>query len=479
MKKAYITTSIPYVNDQPHIGHALELVQADTLARFFRKEKNVEIYFLTGTDDNAIKNVEAAQKLGLSTQELVNKNSEAFLKLKNPEALNLSYDQFIKTSSEKHKKGAKKFWETCKKGDIYSRDYEGLYCTGCETFYKDGELENNFCPIHKKELEKVKEKNWFFKLKSYEKSLQNLIEKDEIKIYPEYRKTEILNFIKKGLEDISISRPRERTKSWGIPVPNDVSQIMYVWFDALTNYITALDFESKGELFLKFWLNNENKYHVIGKDIVKFHALYWPAMLLSAGLPLPNKIFVHGFINIEGQKMSKSLGNVIDPFELVEKWGTDAVRYYLLREIPTFDDGDYSEHRMEEVYNSDLANELGNLLSRITQLCEENKVSFVERVNEIPFLAEQGGFSVHMGRFEFNLALEQLWIEIKNLNVEVNKKEPWKLSQDKATPLLKHWLQRIRNIAFALKPFLPETAEKILKSTQGKITKIKPLFPKK
>lgn len=470
VKRVYITTAIPYVNDTPHIGHALEIVQSDTLARSYRLLRH-DTYFLWGSDENAIKNVEAADKKGVTTQELVDKNSALFLDLK--KTLNLTFDQFIRTTSDQHKKGAQKLWQLCKK-DIYKKIYKGLYCTGCETFYKDGEFENNICPIHNGKLELVEEENYFFSLSKYQNQLQNLIQKDQIKIYPDFRKKEVLNFITKSLEDFSVSRPRERAKGWGVQVPDDNSQIVYVWFDALTNYITALDFYKDGDLFKKYWLENPNRFHVIGKDIVKFHSIYWPAMLLSAGLPIPTKIFVHGFINVEGKKMSKTLGNVIDPFDLVKHYGADAVRYYLLREIPPFYDGDYSDSRMQEIYNADLANELGNLVQRITTLAEKDEILADEKNGKI--VAHT--YVNLVKSFQFNKALEYIWSLIKSLNRKTDDFAPWQKSKKERASFLLETLKELYQIGVSLLPFLPETAGKIIESTQGKIKKAPVLFPK-
>lgn len=466
-KTVYITSSIPYVNAQPHIGYALEAVQTDAFARFHR-QRGYDAYFLAGTDENALKNVESAEKQNIPVQELVDKNSKIFFELK--DALHLSFDQFIRTSSQKHFKGAQKFWSLCIK-DIYKKTYEGLYCVGCETFYKDGEFEGNICSNHNRKLELVSEENYFFKLSNYQEKLEQLIESDTIKIYPEYRKQEVLHFIKSGLEDFSISRPKERAKGWGIPVPGDLSQHMYVWFDALTNYITALDFADDGTLFKKFWVTNENRYHVIGKDIVKFHAIYWPAMLLSANLPLPKKIYAHGFITVDGKKMSKTLGNVIDPFELAKQYGVDAVRYYLLREIPSLDDGDFSHHRMQQIYDNDLANELGNCLSRLTTLAEKDGLTVPDTKNETDD-------TVLIEAFRFNEVLENIWTEVKNLNREINEFEPWSKSADDRKQYLTTGLQRLSNVGKRLLPFLPTTAETLTRLTSGTIKKAPMLFPK-
>lgn len=466
MKHIFITTSIPYVNAEPHIGYALEVIQGDTLARHYRLTGN-NVFFLIGTDENAIKNVESAEKQGLSPQELVDKNSQAFLALK--PALNLTFDRFIRTTSDTHKKGAQEFWNRCKH-DIYKKEYEGLYCVGCETFYKDQEYPDNICPLHNRKLETVSETNYFFALSRYQNIILEKIQNGEMRIFPEFKKEEVLNFIRKGLEDFSISRPKERTKNWGIPVPDDESQRMYVWFDALTNYITGLDFAGNGDLFKTFWLENADRFHIVGKDIIKFHAIYWIAMLLSANLPLPTKIFVHGFLTSGGKKISKTLGNVVDPFELVKTYGIDAVRYYLLREIPSLDDGDYSESRFTEVYNADLANGLGNLVARVLTLCEKNNVAF-EMQEKKPELSNP-----LVENYQFNLALEELWKDIKDLDVKINAEQPWTKSKEDVAPLLIEYLKKIRGIAFRLQPFLPDTAEKIIKATQGQIKKIPSLF---
>ena len=368
MKKFYITTSIPYVNANPHIGHALEFVQSDVLARYHRAKKE-EVFFLTGADENSLKNVQAAEAQKVSTRELVDANTLKFIEL--TKALNISNDEFIRTVEERHFLGAQKLWSLCKKEDIYKKKYKGLYCVGCEQFYSEKELVNGKCPEHSKPLEIVEEENYFFKLSNYQKKLEKIISSDEYEIVPETKKNEVLSFIKMGLEDFSISRSKKRAKDWGVPVPGDSAQIMYVWFDALANYLTALDFGGDEKKFKKYWPAD---IHVVGKGIIRFHAVYWVAMLLSAGLKLPKKLFVHGYITIEGQKMSKSLGNVIDPNELAKKYGTDPVRYYLLRYIHPVQDSDFSIKKFEDAYTADLANGLGNLVSRVAGLIEQNNI---------------------------------------------------------------------------------------------------------
>lgn len=459
-KPFYITAAIPYVNAAPHIGHALEFVQTDVIARF-NKILGKKVIALTGSDENALKNVQAAEKLGISPQELVDKNAEKFLEL--TKKLNTNFDVFQKSSDQKHFKSSQELWLRCSH-DIYKKNYQGLYCVGCEAFYTEDELVNNECPEHPgKKLEIVSEENYFFKLSKYQSQLIEIISKDKIKIYPEFRKKEILEFLKKPLQDISISRSNKRAKNWGIPVPNDPNQRMYVWFDALNVYRSGVD--------ENIWPAD---IHVIGKGILRFHAVYWPAFLLSANLPLPKAIFVHGYFTINGQKISKTLGNIIDPFEIIEKYGTDALRYYFLREISPFSDGDFSYNRLNEIYNSDLANELGNLILRLTNLAEKDNLIIEEKIkNKLDDLTIR-----LFNNFQFNTILENIWKEIKKLNKKIDQFSPWKKLPNERKKFLIKSFKKLKKIAFCLQPFLPETAEKISKATEGKIKKISPLFPK-
>lgn len=458
MSKYYITTAIPYVNAAPHLGFALELVQTDVIARFHRLLGD-DTYFLTGSDENSLKNVQAAKKEGLETQDFVDKYSEKFRQLKS--VLNLSFDDFIRTTEERHFKGAQKLWNECNKDDIYKKSYKGLYCVGCEAFYTESELVEGLCPEHKTKPDEIEEENYFFKLSNYQGWLEKLIETDELRIVPQTRKNEVLSFVKQGLEDFSISRSIARSAGWGVPVPGDDAQIMYVWFDALSNYITALGYAEDDELYQKYWIDNTNRVHVIGKGIIRFHAVYWPAMLKSANLPLPTTEFVHGYITVEGEKISKSLGNTIDPTELVNKYGLDSVRYYLLREIPSHNDGDYSETRFKEVYNADLANNLGNLAARVAKLCE--KISL-----EVPN-SQQNIFSevqAALNNFQFDAALQAILAKVTELNKKIDADKPWEDTENKQETLT-DLVYGIREIAYNLKPFLPETAEKIEQQFKG------------
>lgn len=471
MNKFYITTAIPYVNAKPHIGHALEFVQADAIARY-RKILGDEVLLLSGSDENALKNVQAAEKENLPVQEFIDKNSNLFKEL--AEKLNVKFDVFQKGSVKNHHLSSRKLWNLCaENGDIYKKTYTGLYCVGCELFYEKEELsEKGECFEHPgKKLEKISEENYFFKLSKYENQIKKLIEENIVKIVPENRKNEMLVFIKQGLKDISISRSNERAKNWGVSVPNDDKQKMYVWFDALNIYQSGIGFGSDEKKYNKWWPAD---LHVLGKGILRFHAIYWPAFLLSAKLPLPKKIFVHGYLTIDGQKMSKTLGNVVDPVALVEKYGTDAVRYYLLSQVPSTSDGDFSEEKFKETYNADLANGLGNLVARVAKLCERVTL----KPSSTPTLSED--YKKEFENFKFNEVLEIIWNEIKTLDQQINIAEPWKITDEKQlTTILQTTVNGILSIANELKPFLPETSAKIESQFRGpKIKSDKPLFPR-
>ena len=466
-KNYYITTAIPYVNAKPHLGFALELVQADVLARFHRA-KGFDVFFVSGTDENALKNVIAAKEQNVEVRDFVDKNAKAFLDLKG--ALNLSWDDFIRTTEKRHFDGATKFWLDCKKGDIYEKNYRGLYCVGCEEFKTPKELvDGKFCEEHpNQELETVEEKNYFFKLSKYKDKLLDLINSGDLEILPIGKKNEIVSFISGGLNDFSISRSKERARGWGIPVPGDESQVQYVWFDALTNYINALGFADSLPNFKKFWEGNGNIVHLIGKGVSRFHAVYWPAMLLSAGLRLPKKILVHGYITVGGQKISKSLGNTVDPYELVNKYGADAVRYYLLKEIPSSDDGDFSVANLERVYNGELANGLGNFAARVLGLASKfgkfsADFSEIESAVQEKIDAIRGLIDEKIHAFRLHEAIGAINELISFGDKYVNDHEVWKDTDSKKKEIL-NLIVLLDNVAAFLTPFLPETAEKISKS---------------
>lgn len=475
----YVTTAIPYVNARPHIGFALEATLTDALARYHRL-RGYDVRALTGTDDNSLKNVRAAQAAGVTTQELVNTNATAYQEL--ARALNLSFDDFIRTSVDpRHLAGVRALWLACAaRGDIYRKAYQGLYCVGCERYYTEDELVDGLCPEHQTPPEVVEEENYFFRLSRYAGQLEDLIASDTLRILPETRKNEALSLIRSGLTDFSVSRSAARAHGWGIPVPGDPDQIIYVWFDALGNYITALDYAGQGPLYLRYWASAGKKVHIIGKDVLRFHAVYWPAMLLSAGAPLPTDIFAHGFVTVDGAKISKSRGNVVDPIGLVERFGADAVRYYLLRELSPATDGDFATERLLRAYHTDLADRLGNLLNRAVRLVERYRDGVVPAPVVIlsadePLLDAARSVPAAVARameaFAPNVALAQVWRLVDAANRYVEQTEPWALAKirstggaageeasDQLSTALYQLVEALRLIAYLLRPFIPETA---------------------
>jgi methionyl-tRNA synthetase len=476
----YITTAIPYANSTPHIGFALEIVQTDTFARFHRLRGD-DTYFLTGSDENALKNVQAAEREGVPPLEFVRRNSQRFRDLR--DVLDLSFDKFIRTAeAPEHLAGARKLWETlARAGDIYKKEYSGLYCIGCEQFYDEDELIDGRCPEHGTVPDLVQEENYFFRLSRYREQLELLISSGEYQVIPETRKNEVLAFIRGGLQDFSVSRSQERAKGWGIPVPGDPGQVMYVWFDALTNYITALDYASDGELYRRYWVDNPNRVHTIGKGVIRFHAVYWPAMLLSAGVPLPRMLFVHGYINIGGSKISKSLGNVVDPVEMVRTYGTDAVRYYLLRAVSPTGDHSFSYEAFEARYNADLANDLGNLLNRTVSMIRRYRGSTVPVAGELSPLestvrsvaeALPSRLDAALAEYDPQTALDAVWELVTAANKYVEDAAPWTLAKSarngdegaetRLSTVLYTLAEAVRVIAAALEPFIPGTSARML-----------------
>lgn len=480
MNKFFVTSAIPYVNAKPHIGHTLGFIYTDVIARHRRLLKE-EVLKLCGGDENAVKNVQAAEKAGKPIQEFIDENTNLFHEL--TKKLNAEYDVWQKGSDQKtHFPSSQKLWELCdKNGDIYKKSYTGLYCVGCELFYEKEELnENGECVEHPgKKLEEVAEENYFFKLSKYRDQLLELINSNKLEIVPDFRRNEVLSFLKNDLKDISISRSNERAKNWGVPVPNDPTQRIYVWFDALNIYQSGVGFGWDDDKYKKWWPAD---LHVIGKGIIRFHAVYWPAFLLSAKLATPKKLFVHEYFTVNGQKMSKTVGNVYDPVQLLDKLSpilgnklaADALRYYCLAKISPFADGDFSEEKFYEAYKSDLQNGLGNLVGRVAKLCETSGLSFkpTPQLSILPIVNSQ------LGEYRFNEALGIIWTAIAEANEKISREQPWKLTGKELEDSLIWQVETIRQIAFDLQPFLPETAKKIQEQYEGKIKSGSPLFPK-
>ena len=456
MANYYVTTSIPYVNGEPHLGHAMEFVMADVLARRARQQGDT-VVFSTGTDEHGGKIAEKAAELKLKPEELAEQMSERFSQL--AERLNISNDRFIRTTDASHEQRAKLIWKALEQ-DIYKGKYTGWYCTGDEAFFTETEVKanNGICPNHNRPYEKIEEENYFFKLSKYSKAIQAAIESGDFQILPDTKRNEILQVIKDGLEDISISRPKDKI-SWGIPVPGDKTQVMYVWFEALMNYITVLGYPEHAD-FKNFWPAN---VQVIGKDIIRFHAAIWPAMLLGLGLALPKTLYVHSFINIDGKKMSKSLGNYVSPNEIIDKYSTDAFRYFFLRHIPSYNDGDFSWKTFEAAYNNELANELGNAVQRTAAMIQQYQDGVI---GDLPATEHDiAQYEAALDSCRFDRALDEVWEQVRGLNQYIDEEKPWVIAkQDDADHLqevLAYQVGSLLQIAQLLGPFLPDTAAKI------------------
>ena len=476
-KPFYLTTTLPYVNADPHIGFALELVHADILARYHALQGD-DVFFNTGTDEHGLKIYRKAAEEGKDTQDYVDEYAAKFRGLK--EKLGL-YDglHFIRTTDPNHKAAAQEMWRRCaKNGDIYKKTYKGLYCVGDEAFIKETDLVNGMCPNHPTmEPLHIEEENYFFRLSAYQEKLLAYLSREGV-VTPEWRRQEAITFVKGGLEDFSISRIEDKMP-WGITVPDDDTQTMYVWFDALTNYISTLGWPESGEDFSKFWGTPEapNAIQMAGKDQVRFQSIMWQAMLMSAGLPTTKQVVYHGFITSGGEKMSKSLGNVIDPLAIVEEYGADALRYYLARHAHPFEDSDFTMEKFKIAYNADLANGIGNLAARVMQLAETHLTEPV-KVQFVPYPNELTG---SLDRYEMNVALDYIWSRIQALDQNINHTEPFKVVKkdlEQGKKLIEGMVRELAFIDEMLEPILPETSKKIIEAI---VANKKPsnLFPRK
>lgn len=473
MKKFYITTPIYYVNALPHLGHTYTTIAADILARYYRK-KGYSVFFQTGTDEHGEKIQEAAKKANKTEEEFVDEISDKYKKFWNN--LDISFDNFIRTTEPKHKKAIQFAYEKLyEKGFIYKGEYEALYCVGCEQYKTKSELVDGKCPEHNRDPEIVKEESYLFALSKFQKELLSKIKTKEFKIEPRARENEVVKFIKSGLEDISVSRNKEKC-SWGIELPFDNNHVSYVWIDALLNYATGIGWPENIKTFKQYW---QPDVQLVGKDILRIHATIWPAVLLGLGLSLPKKLYSHGFLLSGGQKMSKTLGNIIDPEKIAIKFGKDTLRYVLFAEIPFGNDGDITEKRIEERYNFDLANGLGNLVQRTAVMIEKYLGG------EIPAgkaKVDVKKFEKHIESLEFHEALGVIWKNLRELDQFIEKNKPWELAKTnkkKITEVLGYLSANIIELNNLLEPFLPETHEKIAKIfIKNKIGKTIPLFPR-
>ncbi|HEX2672209.1 MAG TPA: methionine--tRNA ligase [Polyangiaceae bacterium] len=480
----FLTSAIPYVNSEPHLGHALELVQSDALARY-QRSRGFELRFTSGTDDNSLKNVRAADAAGTSPGELVARYGAGFRQL--AQSLHVTHDDFIHTASDaRHVPAVHALWRRCaENGDVYKKSYRGLYCVGCEHFLRESEVLDGQCPVHSEPLEWLEEENWFFRLSRYQSAISSAIHSGQLQILPAERRHEVLQFIASGLSDFSISRSRARAKGWGISVPGDETQIVYVWFDALANYLSVLGYPS-ADSSRRFWSESAERWHIIGKDIVRFHAVYWPGILLSAGLPLPTSLRVHGFVTANGKKIGKSLGNAVDPFRLVARYGVDAVRYYLLSHLHTSKDSDFREDLLSAAYSAELAGKLGNLLQRVCALVERHDVA-IATTNLDPELGEvarqiEARVANAIDEFALHDALRAIFELVAAANRYVDSRAPWQLAKSPSnTAALERCLSSLANAlrvtARLLAPFLPNTAREIGARLEPRPHHGPPLFP--
>lgn len=472
MSRVFLTTTIPYVNAPPHLGFALEAVQADILARYHRRRGD-DVRLLTGTDDNSLKNVLAAEAAGVGVQQWVDRHALALAALREP--LALSYDDFIRTSIDpRHRLGVERLWRACLDGgDLYRGRYEGLYCVGCESYYTPDELAGGRCPEHGTEPQHLVEDNWFFRLSRYARPLREVIGTGELRIEPEHRRNEVLALIDGGLRDFSVSRSRQRARGWGIGVPGDPDQVIYVWWDALGNYVNSLDYGTSGTAYERWWAGSNRRIHLLGKGVVRFHAVYWPAMLLSAGLPLPTELFVHDYLTIDGEKISKSAGGGADPVALVGRFGTDAVRWWLARDVPRVGDVDFTVDRLVARANSDLAGGVGNLVNRVVTMVHRYRDGQIPDSGTAGPLANvtavaEKAVDAALAGFDLRAATTSVLTVVAAANRQIESERPWELARAEAggDPVAASRLDGVlaglvaacRSIGDLLEPFVPATA---------------------
>ena len=481
-KHAYITTAIPYVNGKPHIGHAMDYLLADVWARYQRQLGKI-VRFQTGVDEHGNKIAAKAAELGMTPQQYTDSVYGSFLDF--IQRLEVDSTDFIRTTDIKHKAAVQYIWQQLEKaGLVYKGSYEGWYCQGCEAFITDKEAaENNgTCPDHQTPYQRLSEENYYFKASAFTLDITKAIESGKMKIVPNFRKKEFLELIKDGLADVSVSRPA-KSLSWGVPVPSDPNQVMYVWLDALSNYITVLGYPND-PLWKDFWPAD---VQVVGKDILRFHAGIWPAMLLALGLPLPKTLLVHGHITSGGAKMSKSIGNVVDPIEILDNFGPEALRYFFLRHIPTQDDGDFSWDRFEASYNGELGNDLGNLVQRVAAMTTRYQAWVLGDLP--PSRHDMGPYRTAIEALEFNRALDEVWVIVRALNQYIDRVKPWEVAKRRESDveaeahlaeILAHAAGTLLQVADLLLPFLPTTAKSIKNIFASGVVPadVQPLFPK-
>ncbi len=463
-KKIFVTCALPYINAEPHLGHVFEFIQADCFVRF-HKIAGDEVYFTAGTDENSLKNIIASKENGVSIKDWLDQKSNSFLKLKDD--FKISFDDFIRTSEERHHLGAQKLWSAMDKNDIIKKNYEGLYCVGCETFYTEDELVDGLCPEHKKTPEKITEENYFFVLKNYQKFLIEKIEKDEWKIMPESRKNEMLSFIKGELFDVSVTRSKKRSEGLGIEIPEDKDQVLWVWIDALSNYINVLNYGlNDTALFEEWWNKSDEIWHFLGKGILRFHAAFWPAFLQSAKVRIPTHLFCHGYITLNNEKMSKSLGNSLNPRDLLIKYPVDSIRYYLMKDIPSGDDGDFNEVNLTNRHNNELCASWGNLVSRVLALGEQYQKPIKLNSNELKSEIDLAikNYIDCFSNVKINDVVSVCFDLIAKINKYISEQKPWSLITSSESDFERIISSSLYGVIYAnmlLSAIMPDSSSKI------------------